>query len=57
MSWGKDLEHLVLNDPTNLVTDLSGKVRFSINFKGDVNSLLQDDTNPSPVSGKVEQAE
>lgn len=57
MSWGKDLEHLVLNDPTNLVTDLSGKVRFSINFKGDVESLLQDDTNPSPVSGKVEQAE
>lgn len=57
-SWGgPTLEHLVLNDPTNLNCGLSGRVRFSICFRGDVDALLQDTTNPSPVFATVEQAE
>lgn len=57
-SWGgSTFEHLTYNDPTNLNNTLTGRVRFSICFRGDVDNLLQDTTNPAPVFATVEQAE
>lgn len=55
-NWGGDLNHLTPGGD-NIVTDLSGNVRFNINFHGDIAALAADDTNPSPISGSVELAE
>lgn len=55
-NWGGDLNHLTPGG-ADIVTDLTGDVRFSINFHGDVETLAKDDTNPSPISGSVELAE
>ena len=55
-NWGGDLNHLTQGGG-NLVNSLTGKVRFSINFRGDIDALAEDMTNPSPISGTVEQAE
>lgn len=56
-SWGgADLAHLDYNKGNSQNT-LTGKVRFSICFRGDVDQLLTDTTNPSPVFATVEQAE
>ena len=55
-NWGGDLAHLTQGGG-NLVNSLTGKVRFSINFRGDIDALAEDMTNPSPISGTVEQAE
>lgn len=57
MSWGGSLAHLIYNSQDNLSTDLTGKVRFAIDFHGDIAALGADASNPSPVSGVVEQAE
>ena len=56
MNWGGVMEHLTAGGD-NLSTDLTGKVRFSLNFRGDIPTLSQDATNPSPISAKVEKAE
>ena len=56
MNWGGVMEHLTQGG-ADLNTDLTGKVRFSINFRGDIPTLSQDTTNPSPISAKVELAE
>lgn len=55
-NWGGDLAHLVQGG-SNIPSPYSGKVRFSINFRGDIDALAEDMTNPSPISGTVEQAE
>ncbi len=55
-NWGGTLEHLVQGGD-NLNCSLTGNVRFTINFRGDVGALAEDTTNPSPISGTVEQAE
>ena len=55
-NWGGDLAHLVQGGD-NIANSLTGKVRFSINFRGDIDALAEDATNPSPISGSVEQAE
>lgn len=55
-NWGGDLAHLTPGG-ADIPNSLTGKVRFSINFRGDIDALLQDATNPSPISGSVEQAE
>ncbi|MBR6759625.1 MAG: SusE domain-containing protein [Alistipes sp.] len=55
-NWGGDLAHLVQGGD-NIPSPYSGKVRFSINFRGDIDALAEDMTNPSPISGTVEQAE
>ena len=55
-NWGGDLNHLTPGGD-NIVTALSGNVRFNINFHGDIDALAADDTNPSPISGSVELAE
>lgn len=55
-NWGGDLNHLVQGG-SNIANTLTGKVRFSINFRGDIDALAEDTTNPSPISGAVEQAE
>lgn len=56
-SWGgADLAHLDFN-AGNSQNTLAGRVRFSICFRGDVDALLTDTTNPSPVFATVEQAE
>lgn len=55
-NWGGDLAHLTQNGG-NIPSPYSGKVRFSINFRGDIDALAEDMTNPSPISGTVEQAE
>ena len=52
-NWGGDINHLTLGGD-NIVTDLTGNVRFNINFHGDIAALAADDTNPSPISGSVE---
>ena len=56
MNWGGDINHLTPGGD-NIVTDLSGKVRFSINFRGDVPALAEDPTNPSPICASVESAQ
>ena len=55
-NWGGDLAHLVQGGD-NIPSPYSGKVRFSINFRGDIDALAEDMTNPSPISGTVEQVE
>jgi hypothetical protein len=55
MNWGGTLEHLVQGGGN--LTAPSGKVRFSINFRGDIPALAEDATNPSPISATVEQVE
>ena len=57
MVWGGSLDHLTSDNPATLSTDLTGKVRFSANFHGDISALSADTSNPSPYSGSVEQAE
>ena len=56
MNWGGPMEHLVPNGD-NISTNLTGSVKFSINFRGDVPALAQDATNPSPYFATVEKAE
>ena len=56
MNWGGDLAHLTQGGG-NLSTTLSGKVRFTINFRGDIPALAEDATNPSPIFATVEKAE
>ena len=56
MNWGGPMEHLVSNGD-NISTNLTGSVKFSINFRGDVPALAQDATNPSPYFATVETAE
>lgn len=56
-SWGGDnLDHINYNG-NNCSSDLTGKVRFAIDFHGDVAALAEDTTNPSPVSATVEKVE
>ncbi len=56
-SWGGDnLEHINFNG-SNCKTNLTGKVRFTIDFHGDIAALAEDATNPSPVSATVENVE
>lgn len=55
-NWGGDLNHLIQGGG-NIANSLTGKVRFSINFRGDIDALAEDMINPSPISGTVEQAE
>ena len=52
MNWGGDMAHLVPGGD-NCTTDLSGKVRFTINFRGDIPALAEDATNPSPIFATV----
>ena len=52
MNWGGDINHMTPGGD-NIVTELSGKVRFSINFRGDVPALAEDPTNPSPICATV----
>ncbi|HBX89989.1 SusE domain-containing protein [Alistipes sp.] len=58
-SWGLDasgsLEHLSSNNGANIVSPYSGRVRFAIDFHGDIDALGNDPSNPSPVSAVVEQ--
>lgn len=58
-SWGVDasgsLDHLSSNNGGNIVSPYSGKVRFTINFRGNIDELANDPSNPSPVSATVEQ--
>lgn len=56
MNWGGDLKHLVPGGD-NCKTDLTGKVKFSICFRGDIPALAEDATNPSPFFATVEAAE
>lgn len=56
MNWGGDLNHLTPGG-ANIVAGPTGKVRFTINFHGDINALAGDNTNPSPISGSVEAVE
>ena len=55
-NWGGDAAHLNPNGD-NISTDLTGKVRFALDFHGDIAALAEDATNPSPVSATVEKAE
>lgn len=52
MNWGGDMAHLVPGGD-NCTTDLTGKVRFTINFRGDIPALAEDATNPSPIFATV----
>lgn len=55
--WGgTDLEHISLKG-ANCSTNVTGKVRFTINFHGDIAKLAEDSTNPSPISATVEKVE
>lgn len=56
MNWGGDINHLTPGGD-NITTDLTGKVKFSISFRGDIPALAEDPTNPSPIFAKVEKAE
>ncbi|MCM1151603.1 MAG: SusE domain-containing protein [Alistipes sp.] len=56
-SWGgDDLDHIDYNG-ANCSTDLTGNVRFTIDFHGDVAALAEDAANPSPVSATVAKVE
>ena len=52
MNWGGDMAHLTPGGD-NCTTDLSGKVRFTINFRGDIPALSEDASNPSPIFATV----
>lgn len=52
MNWGGDINHMTVGGD-NITTDLTGKVRFTINFRGDVPALAEDATNPSPIFATV----
>lgn len=52
MNWGGDINHMTVGGD-NITTDLSGKVRFTINFRGDIPALAEDATNPSPIFATV----
>ncbi len=52
MNWGGDINHMTVGGD-NITTDLSGKVRFTINFRGDIPTLAEDATNPSPIFATV----
>lgn len=58
-SWGLDasgsLDHLSSNNGANIVSPYSGRVRFAIDFRGDIDALANDPSNPSPVSATIEQ--
>ncbi len=57
LNWGGDnLEHINFNG-SNCKTNLTGKVRFTIDFHGDIAALAEDAANPSPVSATVEKVE
>ncbi len=56
LEWGGSMDHLVMKGG-NMMCPYEGNVRFSINFHGDIDALKEDDSNPSPFSVKVEQAE
>lgn len=56
-SWGGDnLDHINYNG-SNCSTTLTGNVRFTIDFHGDIAALAEDTTNPSPVSATVGKVE
>ncbi len=55
-NWGGDLARLNPGGD-NISAGFTGKVRFTIDFHGDIAALAEDVTNPSPVSGTVEKAE
>ena len=56
-SWGGDnLAHINYNG-SNCSTGVTGDVRFTIDFHGDVAALAEDTTNPSPVSATVAKVE
>lgn len=52
MNWGGDINHMTVGGD-NITTELSGKVRFTINFRGDIPTLAEDATNPSPIFATV----
>ena len=52
MNWGGDINHMTVGGD-NITTDLTGKVRFTINFRGDIPALAEDTTNPSPIFATV----
>lgn len=52
MSWGGDMNHMTVGGD-DITTDLTGKVRFTINFRGDIPTLAEDATNPSPIFATV----
>ncbi|MBP3496431.1 MAG: SusE domain-containing protein [Alistipes sp.] len=52
MNWGGDINHMTVGGD-NITTDLTGKVRFTINFRGDIPTLAEDATNPSPIFATV----
>lgn len=52
MNWGGDINHMTVGGD-NITTDLSGKVRFTINFRGDIPTLAEDASNPSPIFATV----
>lgn len=58
-SWGVDasgsLDHLSSANGGNIKCPYAGKVRFTINFRGNIEELANDPSNPSPVSATVEQ--
>ena len=53
-NWGGDLSKLEIGG-ANCENPYTGNATFTINFKGDVASLIQDTNNPSPISGTVSQ--
>ena len=56
-SWGgANLEHIDYNG-ANCSTAVTGNVRFTIDFHGDIAALADDTTNPSPVSATVAKVE
>ncbi|MDE6375228.1 MAG: SusE domain-containing protein [Alistipes sp.] len=55
-NWGGNLAHLNPGGD-NINTALTGKVRFTIDFHGDIAALAEDATNPSPVSATVSKVE
>ena len=52
MNWGGDINHMTVGG-ADITTDLTGKVRFTINFRGDIPALAEDATNPSPIFATV----
>lgn len=56
IKWGADLSHLE-REGVEMQNSLSGKVEFSVSFRGDVASLIEDILNPQPYFGQVTKAE
>ncbi len=56
VNWGGNISHMNPGGD-NIETSLTGKVRFAIDFHGDIAALAEDTTNPSPVSATVEKVE